>query len=246
MDKFAEGLKATVAVFHGIIATWLFLDFSERKVSEFYFLILLVFFSVANVLIWNAVLRVGRRRRTGGSGPISVGIDRVAFRATDVVGLTTIAVTIGLLAAFLDRQDVVLRAANAVHIADWHRTGSGNPFDAIMFDVTENTGAFDNRSNRLVAAAKEKGSYLRIIPKDGRLGYEGFPGRGTTKGEVAGREVLLTPACRISYDKVDPAKILSMQRIEGAGVFLRLTDTTIVEIIDVYQSECEKLLNAAE
>jgi hypothetical protein len=246
VDKFAEGLKATVAVFHGIIATWLFLDFSERKVSEFYFLILLVFFSVANVLVWNAVLGIARRRRTG-SGSISVGIERVAFRATDVVGLTIIAITIGLLAAFLDRQDVVLRAANAIHIADWHRTGSGNPFDAMMFDVTDQTTrAFDNRSSRLVAAAKEKDSYLRIIPKDGRLGYEGFPGRGTTKGDVAEREVLLTPACRISYDKVDPAKILSIQRIEGPGVFLHLADTTIVEIIDVYQSECEKLLNAAE
>jgi hypothetical protein len=239
MDKFGEILKATVAVFHGIIATWLFLDFSERRVSEFYFLVLLVFFSVANVLVWNAVIKPFRRK-TALFSPIAIGIDRVSFRAVDVAGLTVVAAALGLFAAFLDRKDVVLHVANT--LADWHRTTSESPFDSIMFDLTSHdSAAFDKRSQRLVEAAREKDSYLRVIPKGSRIAYEGYPGRTSNKGELADRELLLTPACRLSYDSADPAKIISIQRVSGPGVFLRLAEVTAIEIIDVVQSECANL-----
>jgi hypothetical protein len=241
MDKLAELLKATIAVFHGIIATWLFLDFSERKVSEFYFLVLLVFFSVANVLVWSFFVRLFKRRRTNFS-PIP-GIEHVSFRSVDVVGLTVVAAALGLFAAFLDRKEVVLTAANFV--SDWHRTTSDSPFDSMILNLTSyDSAAFDKRSRRLVQSAKEKGSYLRIIPKGSRLAYEGYPGLAPTKGEVADRELVLTPACRLTYDSTDPAKIISTQRIEGPGVFLRLPDVTAIEIIDVAQSQCADVLNA--
>jgi hypothetical protein len=239
MDKFGEILKATIAVFHGIIATWLFLDFSERKVNEFYFLVLLVFFSVANVLVWNAISWLFRRKAIP-FPPLEAGIDKVSFRATDVAGLTAVAVAVGLFAAFLDRNEVVLRAASAV--TDWHRTTSESPFDAIMFDLTShNSGAFDKRIRSLVKSAEAKGSYLRIIPKASRIAYEGYPGRISTRGEVADRELLLSPACRLVYDATDPAKITSTQRINGPGVFLRLTDVMAIEIIDAVQSDCANL-----
>ncbi len=46
MEKLPDAFKATVAVFHGIISTWL---------DEFYFVILIIFFSVANILVWRLV-----------------------------------------------------------------------------------------------------------------------------------------------------------------------------------------------
>jgi hypothetical protein len=114
----------------------------------------------------------------------------------------------------------------------------------MIFNLTSyNSAAFDKRSHLLVQSAKEKGSYLRIIPKGSRLAYEGYPGLAPSKGEVADRELVLTPACRVTYDSTDPAKIISMQRIEGAGVFLRLPDVAAIEIIDVVQSQCAKILD---
>ena len=240
MDKFAEALKATIAVFHGIIATWLFLDFSERKVSEFDFVVLLVFFSVANVLIWNAIVKPFRQRTTMRFSPVSSGIDQVSFRSVDVIGLTGVAVCVGLFTAFMDRQEVILRAASS--IVDWHRTSRDSPFDLMMDDLTSHdSSAFDKRNQQLVEVAKEKGSYVRIIPKGSRIAYEGYPGRTSTKGEIADRELILTPACRLSYDNTDPAKIISTQRIDGPGVFLRLADVMAIEIIDVIHSQCGNL-----
>jgi hypothetical protein len=239
MDKFGEILKATMAVFYGIIATWLFLDFSERKVNEFYFLVLLLFFSVANVLVWNAIVKPFRRK-TILFPPAEAGIDWVSFRAPDIAGLTAVAVALGLFAAFLDRSEVVGRAANAV--TGWHRTTSESPFDSIMFDLTgHHSAAFDKRTHGLVKSAEAKGSYLRVISKASRIAYEGYPGRTSTRGEPADRELLLSPACRLVYDAADPAKIISTQRINGPGVFLRLADVTAIEIIDAFQSDCANL-----
>ena len=51
MDKFAEAYKATLTAFHGIISAWLFLTFSERTVDQFVFVILIIFFGVANTLV---------------------------------------------------------------------------------------------------------------------------------------------------------------------------------------------------
>jgi hypothetical protein len=55
MEKLAESYKATIAVFHGIIATWLFKVFSETQLDEFYFVVLVIFFSVANLLLWRSL-----------------------------------------------------------------------------------------------------------------------------------------------------------------------------------------------
>jgi hypothetical protein len=157
MDKFGEPYKATVAVFHGIIATWLFLDFSERKVNEFYFVILLVFFTVANLLVWHAVLDVVRRLR--GARPqaaTAIGIEGISYRPVDVAILSIIAALVGLTAAAIDRRDAVLRLGSLV--ADWHRTSSDSPFDLMMSDVTEKRlGQLDKRDVQLVQAAAKDG-----------------------------------------------------------------------------------------
>jgi hypothetical protein len=245
VEKFSEAFKATVAVFHGIIATWLFVNFSERKVDEFFFVILLVFFTVANILIWKAALAIGRRigRKIGlrtSAIERTVELQPAAYRSVDVIALTFIAIVVGLLAAYSDREDIVLRLADSV--VDWQRTSSESPFDQTMLDITEHlTASVDKRSRRLVDAAREDGTYLRVYIKETKLGYEGYPGRTSTKGDKEQREIVLTPACRFALDNNDPTKVVSMQRIEGPGVFLQLADVTAIEIIDVYQSACAKL-----
>jgi len=95
MDKFSDFFKASVAVFHGIIATWLFLNFSETSVDEFQFLLLVVCFAVVNVLTWNFIVLAFLRmtRGAGVSVPLMTGdIARLSYRTVDVIGLTLIAV----------------------------------------------------------------------------------------------------------------------------------------------------------
>jgi hypothetical protein len=241
MDKLGESFKAIVAVFHGIISTWLFIDFSEKKVDEFHFVILLVFFTVTNVLVWNTLLRVKRAVWPGATTATPlVDFQSGTYRLVDGLGLTLIAVAVGLFSAYLDRKDVVLWLGSTV--ANWDRTSSDPPFETTMLDITENRPAnVDKRSRRFVEPARAEGAYLRVYVKDAKLGYEGYPGRTSTKGEVKDREVVLTPACRFALGDPDATKIGAMQQIEGPGVFLRLDDVAAIEIIDAYQSACAKL-----
>ncbi len=244
MDKLSETFRATVAVFHGIIATWLFIDFSERRIDEFNFLILLVFFTVTNIIIWHAILRLGRSlgllRRRVDEG---LAIEKTTFRTPDVLGLTLVAIAVGLATAYLDRTDVVLRTAGLV--ADWHRSSSLPPFERMMFNITDNqTRLLDKREPEFVKAALAGGAYLRVFLKDSRVAYEGFPGRSSTRGTVEEREAVLTPACRVTFDDKEPTKIASIQPIEGLGVFVR-GDAIAIEIIDAYQSPCANLLQKA-
>ena len=69
----------------------------------------------------------------------------------------------------------------------------------------------------------------------------GRTARATTKGESSEREIVLSPACRFFAAEKEPTKIEGMQRINGPGVFLRLTDVIAVEVIDARQSACKKL-----
>jgi hypothetical protein len=240
VDKFAEVYKATLVVFHGIIATWLFLAFSERSVDQFQFLILLVFFSVANILIWNLVLGVVQRifppKPAARFAPM-LDLSTIQYRTTDVIALLVVSVLVGLTAAFVDRKDMVLRVANT--LVDWQRTGTDTPFTSIMSDITEHrAGLIDKRGSEQVRAA-QGAAYLRVYVKDIKIGYEGYPGRAPNKSDV--REVVLTPACRFTVDANDPAKITGMQRVEGPGVLLRLVDAAAIEIIDLHQSTCANL-----
>ncbi len=243
MDKLGESFKAIVAVFHGIISTWLFVDFSESKTDEFQFIILLVFFTVINVLVWNLLLRIMEAVRPSATAATArplVDFQSGSYRVSDGIGLTLISVVTGLLAAQADRKDVVLTLGNLV--ANWERTRSDPPFEATMLDITENHPAnVDKRDRRFVEPARAEGAYLRVYIKDAKLGYEGYPGRASTKGDIKDREVVLTPACRFALSDTDATKIGPMQQIEGPGVFLRLADVAMIEIIDAYQSACAKL-----
>ena len=186
MDKLGESFKAIVAVFHGIISTWLFIDFSEKKVDEFHFVILLVFFTVTNVLIWNALLRVKRVVRPGAmtTTPL-VDFQSGTYRLVDGIGLTLIAVAVGLFSAYLDRKDVVLWLGSTV--ANWDRTSSDPPFETTMLDITENRPAnVDKRSRRFVDPARAEGAYLRVYVKDAKLGYEGYPRKDLDQGRDQG------------------------------------------------------------
>src|SRR5690242_18990299 len=184
MDKLGDSFKAILTVFHGIISTWLFIEFSERKVDEFHFVILLVFFTVANVLVWNGLRRIKRilwpPPATATASPL-VDFESGSYRVVDGIGLTLIAIITGLLAAWLDRKDAVLWLGSAV--ADWEQTRSDSPFEATMFDITENRPAnVDKRDRRFVEPARAEGAYLRVYVKDAMLGYQGYPGRTSTKG----------------------------------------------------------------
>jgi hypothetical protein len=242
MEKLGDAFKAIIAAFHGIIATWLFTEFSERKIDEFYFVILLVFFTVANVLVWNALLYAGGKLywvKASNSGRLAFQND--SYRFKDAIGLTVVAICLGLLAARLDRSDVVLRLANMLP-TDWYRTASDLPLEALMIDIkTTRLPEVDRRSKKLVTDAKAEGYYLRLYVKDSKLAYEGYPAQTTTRGEIADRELILSPACRFFIDEKDPTRIATMQRIEGPGVFLRLANVVAVEVVDARQSACKKL-----
>jgi len=236
MDKFADIFRATVVVFHGIIATWLFLEFTETKVSEFYFLILLVFFSIANMLVWGAALRVAksvRRRSLVSAGPRS---NEVLYRPIDVFGLTMIAFIIGLSAAFLQNKDIVLRLANS--LTDWHRTATITPFQLLLAHISAHSmQELDAREPDEVKLAAGK-AYLRVFIKDSKFVYEGYP--GWVPGKLDKSEIIFTPACRLLLDPSDSTKVAAVQRIEGPGVYLDVSQAVAVEIIDAHQSSCAK------
>jgi hypothetical protein len=245
VDKFSEIFKVTVAVFHGIISTWLFVEFSELTVSESGFLILVAFFTIANVIIWNGILsafqrikpRRGRGRSNAAPNLSPTDIAGLRYRGWDVAGLLVVSVSVGLLVAYGQRKDMVLRVASIVPV--WERTSSDTPFMLLLSRATRQTiGEIDGRDVAIVRAAAGK-AYLRIFVKDTRVAYEGYPGVAANKRDP--REIILTPACRLFFDSTDPAKISAVQRIDGPGVFIRLTDVPAIEIIDRHQSACAKL-----
>src|SRR6266853_4256620 len=99
MDKLAEAFKGIVALFHGIVATWLFLEFSDRDADEFHFVILLVFFSVADVVVWRAIVSLcGRAFKGAREVNTTIAFDGRPYRLSDVMGLTAVAIGLGLLA----------------------------------------------------------------------------------------------------------------------------------------------------
>jgi hypothetical protein len=136
MDKFSDFFKTTVAVFHGIIATWLFVEFSEITVDQFQFLILLVFFSVANILMWNLIILTWHKIRGVNASVQLMTSDLAAlrYRLSDVFGLMAVAIILGLVTAYAYRKDVILHAASSV--VNWHRSYSDAPFNVLLSHVS--------------------------------------------------------------------------------------------------------------
>jgi hypothetical protein len=243
MDKFSDFFRAAVAVFHGIIATWLFLEFSQTTTDQFQFLLLLVCFTVVNVILWN-LLVLACLRITSGPGTkiplLTTDITKLSYRTVDVIGISCVAVFVSLTAAYLYRHDVVLTIANRV--VDWRRTHSDSPFFLLLTNVSGQTmNHLDGRDPKLVTKAQGM-AYLRVYQKDLKVSYEGFPRAAPTRLDP--REFLLSPACRYFQDTSDPSKQPIVQRIEGPGVFVRVVDTAAFEVIDRNQSLCAKLVDS--
>jgi hypothetical protein len=245
MDKFSDFFRAAVAVFHGIIATWVFLEFSETNVDQFQFLLLLVCFTVLNVLLWNLILLAFLRLRSGPGVSIpllTTDIARLSYRTIDVVGLSSIAVVVALAAAYVYRRDVLLDAANKV--IDWRRTHGDTPFNVLLIHVTSHKmNLLDGRSRKAVQMA-DGNAYVRIYQKDIKFYYEGYPRAAPTRLDP--REFMLSPACRYALNDIDQSKQPFVQLIEGPGVFVRVADIAAIEVIDRSQSPCAKLADAAD
>lgn len=240
MDKFPDFFKATVAVFHGIIATGLFLTFSETTVDEFQFVLLVVCFSVVNVLAWNFITLVYLKMKLQGdpSIPLMTGdIARLSYRTVDVMGLTLIAVLWAFIAAFAYQNDAVLGFGNS--LMNLHRTHSASPFDLVLSNVSEQTmNRLDGRDGKIVKDAKGR-AYLRIYQKDEKFAYEGYPRAAPTRSNP--REIFLSPACRYAREKIGDTSQPVVEQIEGPGVFVRVVDIPALEVIDRKDSPCAKL-----
>jgi hypothetical protein len=239
MDKLSEAFKATLAVFHGIISTWLFLEFSETTADEFHYVILVIFFSVGNVLIWKMLLLIPKWYRHRKTPPARSDLDLTAirYRPIDVAALTLIAVLVGLTAAYLQTKDTVLYVASI--FVDWERTSSDDAFQWLFENIADhNVTVIDKRDPAHVKAASGS-AFIRVYVKDTKLGYEGYP--GLTPGKLDRREVILTPACRFSWDE-NSGMATKMEVIAGPGVFLELDDVNVIEIIDANTSDCSKQL----
>jgi hypothetical protein len=241
LDKFSGVYKATVVAFHGIIATWLFLEFSQIEIDKFYFVILLVFFTVANILVWKTLVRLLWWRGQDEETPAVADMSTVRYRAADAIGLTLVAVFIGFAAAYLYNADFILGLAN--RFANWHVTGTDSPFITLVRGAAEHdSGLFDKRDGKFARASENKAMF-RVYMKDHQIGYEGYPGIVPTRLEK--RDVMLSPACRFGFDEADPTVLKSFQLIEGAGGFLELEDITAIEVVDTSKSDCARLyLNA--
>jgi hypothetical protein len=244
VDKLADIFKATIAVFHGIISTWLFLEFSEITVDQFQFLILLVFFTVGNVMVWSIAMRRYYRMR-GVASSVALATDNISalhYRALDVIGLTVIAICAGLLAAYIQRHDLILRAANSV--TNWERNFSDAPFSIVLSKIISGRiSEIDARGPRTVAAAKNM-AYLRVYLKDQKIAFEGYPRVAPGKRDL--REFFLSPACTYSFATDDSTKVNSVQEVEGPGVLLRVVESAAIEVIDAAKSKCAKLHDVSE
>lgn len=244
MDKLHDVFKATIAVFHGIISTWLFLEFSETTVDEFQFLILLVFFTVGNVVLWSLMLRFYYRLR-GIPATVQLTTDNIGalrYGVADVAGLMIIAMNTGLLSAYVHRHDFILHAANKV--VAWERNYSDAPFFLLLSNITGGTmSKMDGRGPRSVKTAKNM-TYLRVYVKDQKIAYEGYPRIAATKRDP--REVFLSPACRYAFAANDPTAVTAVQAVDGPGVFLRVADVAAFEVLDKVNSKCAKIHDAIE
>lgn len=236
MDKLADTFKAIIAVFHGIIATWFFLQFAERSVDEFHFIILLIFFTTINILIWRTVKSLVshyfkmRRKKSRVSDILATN-----YHASDVVVLTIISIIVGLTSAYFDKKDAILSLVNSV--IDTGISSTDTPYEYLVDNITEHTiYNLDRRPPALVQAAM--GAYVRVYVKDTKIGYEGYP--GVISGKLDAREMFLSPACYFSFDG-DPKRISAVQPINGPGVFLSFATIGIIEIIDLKSSECARL-----
>jgi hypothetical protein len=237
MDKLPEAFKATLAVFHGIISTWLFLEFSETTADEFHYVIIVIFFSVGNILIWKMLLHIQNhyKHRKNPAARDSLDLAAIRYRPTDVAALTLIAVLVGLTAAYLQTKDTVLHVANI--FVNWERTSSDDAFQWLFENIADKRmNVIDKRDPTHVKAASGA-AFIRVFVKDTKLGYEGYP--GLTPGKLDRREVILTPACRFSWDE-NSGKLSKMEVIAGPGVFLALADVNVIEIIDANTSDCSK------
>ena len=242
MDKFSEIFKATVAVFHGIVATWLFLSFSETSVDEFQFVLLVVCFSVVNVLAWNFILLLYMKWKQGwdASLPLMTGdIARLSYRTVDVMGLTVVAVLWAILVSYAYQHDAVLGFGNS--FINLRRTHSADPFFLVVSNVSGHTmNMLDGRDGKIVQEAKGR-AYLRIFQKDD-VAYEGYPRAAPTRSNP--REIFLSPACRYTREKEGETKRTIVEPIEGPGVFVKVADIPAVEVIDRKDSQCAKMFSA--
>lgn len=243
MDKFSEVFKATVAVFHGIIATWLFLSFSETSVDEFQFVLLVVCFSVVNVLAWNFIALLYVKWTQGGNAsiPLMTGdIARLSYRTVDVMGLTLVAMLWAAIAAYAYQHDAVLGFGNS--LIDLRRTHSADPFYLVLSNVSAHTmNRLDGRDGNAVKEAKGR-AYLRIYQRGDAFAYEGYPRAAPTRSNP--REIFLSPACRYAREKNGDTKQVVVEPIEGPGVFVRVSENPAVEVIDRKSSACAKLFGA--
>jgi hypothetical protein len=242
MDKFSDVFRASVAVFHGIIATWLFLNFSETSVDQFQFVLLVVCFSVVNVLAWNfivlAFLRISQG--PGVSVPLMTGdIARLSYRTVDVFGLTVVAVIFAWISSYAYQHDAVLAFGNS--LMNLRRTHTPAPFDLVLSNISARTmNKLDGRNAAAVQGAEGR-AYIRVYQKDEKFAYEGYPRAAPTRSNP--REIFLSPACRYSREKIDAANPPIVQKIEGPGVFIRANDIPAFEVIDRNESPCAKLFD---
>jgi hypothetical protein len=231
MDKFPDIVKATIAAFHGIVATWIFREFSATEVTEFYFVILVIFFGVVNATVWHILIRFVPYLRSA-TEQNAVDLTISTYRPLEVAVLTAIAVITGSTAAYVQNHDLHLRMANK--FTSWERSSNRLPFEMVVWRATGRfVKDFDRRDPSLIK--KDGQVLLRVYINDAKLGYEGYVAFAPSKGEV--REVILSPACRFTLTK-DSDGPVSWQRIDGPGVFLGLTDTTVIEILDEDKSKC--------
>jgi hypothetical protein len=215
------------------------LEFSETVVDKFQYVILVIFFTVANILIWKLPLTILRfvRSHKGHFKGSDLQSITLQYRPVDVVGLTVIAIVTGLAGAYAQNKDVVLHTASA--FVDWRRTSTDDPFQWLFAHITEQRmNVIDKRDPKLVEAARGS-AFIRVYINDTKIGYEGYP--GLTPGKLDRRQVILTPACRFSWQP-ETGEISNMQVIPGPGVYLELSDVQAIEIIDMSASECNKKL----
>ena len=122
------------------------------------------------------------------------------------------------------------------------RTHTPAPFDLVLSNISARTmNMLDGRDRKIVLQAEGK-AYLRIYQKDEKFAYEGYPRAAPTRSNP--REIFLSPACRYSREKINVENQPFVEKIEGPGVFVRVSETPAFEVIDRSQSPCAKLFDA--
>lgn len=236
MEKFNDIFRLTANVFHGIIATEVFVYFSEISVDQFKYFLILTFFTIINVFTWNLVLLLIKRARgetTSGAVLMTDDISRLRYRSIDVLGLTVLALVVGTVAGVLYQRNVVLNLVG--RLVDVEQTYNRSPF--IMMSRALDAGdkvAIDGRPD-WIREAHRSSNYLRVFMKDRSVVYEGYAKLRPTVLEQ--REIVLSPACRLKPSG-GAGTPFQATLIEGPGVFLRVTDDVFIEILDWEDSPC--------